>query len=163
MLDSMRDMADAYLDIETAFDGSLTVVGILREDRGLLQLVGRRIAAGPIVDFLNDIGTLFTYNGHSFDLPRIKNELGLDLRSLFSCRDLMHDCHRHRLKGGLKKVEIKLGIPRRTEGVAGFDAMKLWAMYLDRDDEEALQLLLEYNREDVENLVEVRRRLELLD
>ncbi len=152
-------MADAYLDIETAYDGSLTVVGIYREDSGLLQLVGRQITSGAILGFLAGAKTLYTYNGHRFDLPRIKDELGLDLRAVMDSRDLMHDCWRRNLRGGLKKVEMRLGISRRTEGVDGMDAMRLWSMYLDLDDAAALKLLLDYNREDVENLAELRRRL----
>ncbi len=34
-------MVGAYLDIETAFDGSVTVIGIYRTDWGTIQLVGR--------------------------------------------------------------------------------------------------------------------------
>ncbi|MCZ7406608.1 MAG: ribonuclease H-like domain-containing protein [Candidatus Methanoperedens sp.] len=36
-------------------------------------------------------------------------------------------------------------------GISGFDAVRLWNMY-ERGDDEALELLIRYNREDVENL-----------
>ncbi len=150
----------AYLDIETGYDQSLTVVGILREDRDILQLYGRAITVPAIEAYLDGIGVLHTYNGHSFDLPRIKGELGLDLRKRHACRDLMRDCWRKRLMGGFKAVERQLGITRQTDGVDGMMAMALWARWLDADDAEALRLLLHYNREDVENLAEVRRRLD---
>ncbi len=153
-------MVRAYLDIETAFDERLTIVGIYREDRGLLQLVGRQITTEAILEFLSGVTQLHTYNGHRFDLPVIKQILGLDLRACFPCRDLMHDCWRLKLFGGFKEVEKQLGIGRTTEGMDGLAAMELWKQYLERDDDEALKLLLLYNREDVENLAVLRERLD---
>ena len=37
--------------------------------------------------------------------------------------------------------------------------MRLWAAYMERGEEEALTMLLQYNREDVENLALLRARL----
>jgi len=150
----------SYLDIETAFDQSLTIVGILREDRGIVQLVGTRITAEAILEYLDGSGVIHTYNGHSFDLPRIKGELGLDLRRRFPSRDLMHDCWKRKWMGGFKKVEERVGIARQSKGIDGWAAMQLWEKYLDEDNLEALQTLLLYNREDVENLWKLR---EILD
>jgi len=159
-LDSESSMA--YLDIETSYQQRITIVGIYREDKGTLQLVGRDVTSEAILAFLEGASLLLTYNGHRFDLPVIKDALGLDLRTLFPCRDLMHDCWRRKLKGGLKKVEKQLGIGRATEGVDGRMAMQLWAKYIEDDDEDALKLLLHYNREDIENLAVLRRILENL-
>lgn len=150
----------AYLDIETSYEQRITIIGIHREDRGTLQLVGRDVAPDAILGFLEGTSLLLTYNGHRFDLPVIKDALGLDLRALFPCRDLMHDCWRRNLYGGLKKVEKQLGIGRATEGVDGRMAMRLWAQYVENDDQEALNLLLRYNREDIENLPILRRTLD---
>jgi len=72
----------------------------------------------------------------------------------------MHDCWRRKLFGGFKGVEKQLGISRTTEGVDGLAAMKLWDTYVELDDTEALNLLLLYNREDVENLAVLRQRLD---
>ncbi len=153
----------AYLDIETAFDGSLTVVGMMRPDRGLVQLVGRKITAEAVSGFLAGAAVLHTYNGDRFDLPRIRGALGLDVGALVPSDDLMKRCHRLGLKGGLKRVEVALGIGRTTAGLNGMDAMKLWARYVDVDDGESLDTLLRYNRDDVENLAALRERLENLE
>ncbi len=50
-------------------------------------------------------------------------------------------------------MESKLGISRRpeTEGLDGFDAVRLWHEYR-RGSDEALELLLLYNQEDVMNM-----------
>lgn len=149
----------AYLDIETSYEGDITVIGILRPSGELVQLVSPSIDPGALREVLHGTNTLFTYNGHRFDLPVIRRSLGLDLRSIFSCHDLMYDCWRNDLYGGLKAVERKLGITRRLGHLDGRDAMRLWAAYVERGEEEALCALLEYNREDVENMVLLRAHL----
>ncbi len=54
--------------------------------------------------------------------------------------------------GGLKAVERQLGIERRLKDMNGYEAIKLWWRYVDFFDLEALNKLLEYNKEDVLNL-----------
>ncbi len=50
-------------------------------------------------------------------------------------------------------------IPRQTEGLSGFDAIRLWWRYQDYYDDDALDLLLQYNKEDVINLKTLREKL----
>ena len=45
------------------------------------------------------------------------------------------------------------GIKRKTEGINGYKAILLWEKYLKRGQKGALELLLEYNKEDVLNLI----------
>ncbi|MDV2502615.1 MAG: ribonuclease H-like domain-containing protein [bacterium] len=149
----------AYLDIETSYDGALTVVGLWRPHGGLSQWVSPDIDSAELLEALSGAQALYTYNGHRFDLPVIHRRLGLNLRRLFASRDLMYDCWRRGLYGGLKAVERQLGIPRSLPHLDGRDAMRLWAAYVDRGEEEALELLLRYNREDVENLDLLRSHL----
>ena len=149
----------AYLDIETSFDGSITVVGLHAEDRGMIQLVGGKISDFALWRTLEGVKTICTYNGSRFDLPVIRRRLGLDLTTEFRSHDLMYDCWRHGLFGGLKRVEEQLGISRRSKGIDGFDAMRLWSRYENGGDEEALEVLLTYNRDDVLNLPVLEARL----
>ena len=102
---------------------------------------------------------IYTYNGSRFDLPFIKAKLGVDLKPCFKHTDLMYDCWRNDLKGGLKAVERKLGIGRELKGVDGRMAVQLWWDYANNNDQQALQTLLAYNREDVVNLRQLRRKL----
>jgi uncharacterized protein len=74
----------------------------------------------------------------------------------------MHDCWAKNLYGGLKKVEMTLGIHRDTEGMNGVDAMKLWEKHHREKDAGALEILLRYNREDIENLEILARKLGLI-
>ena len=71
----------------------------------------------------------------------------------------MYDCWKYNLKGGLKVVERKLGIGRNLEGIDGFVAVRLWSDYVNGNDEDALNTLLEYNKEDVVNLRILRQKL----
>ncbi|MFQ5848421.1 MAG: ribonuclease H-like domain-containing protein [Candidatus Methylomirabilales bacterium] len=149
----------AYLDIETSFLGEITVIGLCAGDRGLVQLVGGGVSELALWKALEGIEVVCTYNGSRFDLPVIRRHLGLDLRASFTCHDLMYDCWRRNLYGGLKRVEEQLEIPRRTRGVDGIEAMRLWHRYETAQDRDALMTLLEYNRDDVLNLEALDRVL----
>jgi uncharacterized protein YprB with RNaseH-like and TPR domain len=147
----------AYLDIETGPDGQVTVVGIYREDRGLRQLVGGEITDVAVWEALEGADTLCTYNGDRFDLPVLERQTRLDLRSRFRSLDLLRECRRVGLKGGLKRLEERFGIVRMTRGMNGWDALRLWGRYETTGDQEALGILLDYNREDVLNLIQLER------
>jgi len=142
-----------YLDIETSFEGEITIIGLYAEDRGLIQLIGPDVTELKLYQALEGLGTICTYNGSRFDLPVIRRRLGANLVEEFRSHDLMYDCWRLGLYGGLKRVEDQLGILRRLKGLDGYDAMRLWAAYERYGNQEALATLLEYNQEDVLNLV----------
>jgi uncharacterized protein YprB with RNaseH-like and TPR domain len=156
----------AYLDIETTglspYASDLTVIGIGLEHYGdinVFQLFEEELSAERILEILSGTDQLYTYNGSRFDLPFIAEKLKVDLGRHFSHRDLMYDCWKHELKGGLKAVERKLGIGRSLNDIDGYVAVQLWRRYDDTGDETALQILLEYIREDVTNLTKLRRKL----
>ncbi len=166
-MDSDSNTYEAYLDIETTglSPGSsiITVVGLYLV-RGtteeLIQIVGKDISAASIRRAILGTDTVYTYNGHRFDLPFIRSITGLDVRSICPRhRDLMFDCWRSQLRGGLKKVETQLGIKRNLEGVNGLQAVWLWKRYVSYNDTRALKTLLEYNAEDVINLRLLKDRL----
>jgi len=159
---------DAYLDIETTglswLDSEITVIGIYlvngREGK-LVQLVGEEVTSDNLLESLEAVNKIYTYNGSRFDLPFIHGSLGIDLEALFNHHDLMYDCWRCNLKGGLKAVEQQLGIPRQLKGITGCDAVLLWQRYQDYGDRNALATLLKYNEEDVVNLKVLKERLDI--
>ncbi|NNJ08912.1 ribonuclease H-like domain-containing protein [Chloroflexales bacterium ZM16-3] len=142
----------AYLDIETTFAGSISVIGIYRPDCGTTQLVGGGVSDVNLYDALEGVSTLITFAGSSFDLPVIRKQLFADLRSEFDHRDLLYVCRKRGLRGGLKVVEQRLGIGRATAGITGYDAPRLWNRYEALGEQSALAILLKYNYEDVVNL-----------
>lgn len=142
----------AFLDIETSWSRRITVIGVYRPLHGTRQLVAPDISKASLLELLRGVTTLFTYNGSRFDLPVIESEIGVNLSDRFEHRDLMHDCWKNDLYGGLKRVEQILGIHRDTEGIDGLAAMRLWEQHSRHGDAEALEVLLHYNKEDIENL-----------
>ena len=159
---------DAYLDIETTgFMGGgsyPTVVGIAVDFPGdsltTAHLVGDQITPAAILHILEGVTTIYTFNGSGFDLPFLAQNPGIDLRRRFEHCDLMYVAKRAGWKGGLKKIEVAMGIRRNLPDMSGFDAVLLWKKYQRDNDRVALDTLLEYNREDVENLRVLRNRLE---
>ena len=142
----------AYLDIETTFAGSISVLGIYRPDTGTTQLVGGGVSDVNLYQSLEGVATIITFNGSSFDLPVIRKRLLADLKLEYAHRDLLYVCRRRGLRGGLKLVEQILGITRDTAGISGWDAPRLWYRYEAYADRAALATLLAYNYEDVVNL-----------
>lgn len=153
---------DAYLDIETTFSGTISVIGIYRPDLGTLQLVGGGVTDLYLYTALEGVQTIHTFNGASFDLPVIKRCLQADLKREFIHADLLRECRRQGLRGGLKLVEQKIGIARSTAGISGLDAPRLWHAYDTSGDQQALELLLRYNRDDVIHLPRLRAYLHKL-
>jgi uncharacterized protein YprB with RNaseH-like and TPR domain len=149
----------AYLDIETSFGGEITIVGIFRPPDRTIQLIGDEVNWTNLWNALEGVSEILTYNGARFDLPVIKKAMNLDLNKYFECHDLMYDCWERNLYGGLKRVEEQIGIDRGSRGIDGIAAMRLWERFRLYRDEEALQTLLEYNRDDIVNLYHLEARL----
>jgi uncharacterized protein YprB with RNaseH-like and TPR domain len=163
----MRRLIDAYLDIETTglsrFYDYITVIGIYLcngGDDNLIQLVGEQVTTANLLQALEGVSIIYTYNGSRFDLPFIDAFLGIDLEARFYHRDLMYDCWTNNLYGGFKAVERQLGIRRRLQGIGGYEAVLLWWRYRNYGDQNALELLLQYNKEDVVNLKALRQKLD---
>ncbi len=157
-----------YLDIETTGLSlgrcDLTVVGVATfrgTEQQVGQLVGDQVRPDNVLALLEGVDEVYTYNGSRFDLPFIQRRLGLDLTRSLRHTDLMYHCWRRDLKGGLKVVETRLGIERRLKEVDGFMAVRLWWDYVNNANPRALQILLEYNKEDVVNLHVLRQRLDV--
>ena len=162
----MKNDVEAYLDIETTglspTECMVTVVGIYvcnGDDAKVTQLVGKDITTPSILEALDGVDKIYTYNGSRFDLPFLHDCLGINLTQTFPHHDLMYDCWQTNLYGGLKSVERQLGIERHLKDINGWEAVKLWWKYIESFDLEALNKLLEYNREDVVNLKTLKAKL----
>ena len=162
----MQPGVEAYLDIETTglspWYSVITVIGIhicYGIDARFIQLVGEDVTADNLLEALQGVDVIYTYNGSRFDLPFINCRLGVNLASLFRHCDLMYDCWGNNLYGGFKAVERQLGIERQLRDINGYQAVRLWWRYVNDYDEDALATLLEYNREDVVNLKTLKEKL----
>lgn len=148
----------AYLDIETDRVGNISVIGISLGSKKFKQFVGKNITSHEVENCLRQARTIVTFNGDSFDLPQIKKHLNLDLALTHRSYDLFKVKKQLNIKGGLKELEKMYGISRKTEGVNGFKAVQLWEIYRKHGRKDALELLLEYNKEDVLNLIPLEEK-----
>lgn len=143
----------AYLDIETTglnWSGDLiTLVGV--SDGLRFRTYIRGVDLDELATDLRRFKVLVTFNGTHFDLPVMRNAFPY-LPPLLHV-DLQYPLRRLGYRGGLKLIERRLGLERPDDvrGLTGSDAVKLWRRY-ERGDEEGLDALIEYNRQDVENL-----------
>ena len=144
----------AFVDIETTGLSQrrdrITVIGIYdgRESKTYVK----DINLDDIVDELSKYRLLVSFNGARFDIPFIKSEFPeIEFKQLHI--DLVYPLRRIGYKGGLKNIEKILGISRSedTEGMTGFDAVRLWKQY-ERGDKDALAKLIKYTNEDIVNL-----------
>jgi uncharacterized protein YprB with RNaseH-like and TPR domain len=149
----------AYLDIETDRQGNVCVIGIFCQPGGFVQFYGDEVTAVNLGNVLSSAKTIVTFNGDSFDLPTLDKNFNLDLRTNSLSLDLFKVKKHLGLRGGLKELEKMYGIPRKTEGMNGYKAIILWEKYLKRGQKSALRQLLEYNKEDVLNLVTLEQIL----
>ena len=143
----------AFVDIETTglslgFN-RITLIGIYNGKQTRTFIRGINLGEAPAE--LAKYKQLVTFNGARFDLPFIEHEFPGFFDHLHI--DLLYPLRKCGYSGGLKKIECLLGITRseETEGITGFDAVRLWHRY-ERGDEEALDILIKYNKEDVLNL-----------
>lgn len=144
--------AVGYLDIETtglAEKDVVTTIALYR--RGEPRCFVRGINLEEFMRELSELSLIVTYNGESFDLPRLRKLFRIDMN--VPHLDLMHCLRALGYRGGLKRCEALLGIAR-PEGfsLCGEDAVELWRRYESHDDGDALLRLIQYNLLDVLSL-----------
>jgi len=135
-----------FLDLEIDSYGRIVVVGISNYYNTNFFVKG--VNLNGIQSELSKYKIVITFNGGAFDLPKLKKELKINLNMPHI--DLKPLCVNLGLKGGLKEVEKILNL-RRPQHLYG-NPVELWKAFHASGDKEYLDLLLDYNREDIENL-----------
>jgi uncharacterized protein YprB with RNaseH-like and TPR domain len=153
LYDHFRDDC-LFLDIETTgYYGDITVIGMYDGKEVMTLVKNRSLDKDNLKKILSNYKLLVTFNGLSFDVPAINrcfNNIVPDIPHL----DLRFPLRRLGYTGGLKKIESELGVKRSeaTQGLDGLDAVRLWHDYIRKGDQDALDLLVDYNTEDIINL-----------
>jgi len=137
-----------FLDVETDSYGKIIVVGISNYFSTNTFVQGMNLERKMLERELQKYKVLITFNGSSFDLPKLRKQFSLiiDIPHI----DLKPLCVKLELKGGLKEVEKILNL-KRPQHLQG-SPVDLWKAFHASGDREYLELLIEYNREDIENL-----------
>lgn len=143
-----------YLDIETSvglqgFDG-ITVIGAY--DGRTVRTFVNGVNLEDFEIFVAQYEMMVTFNGTCFDLPYIRRcfrhislpSAHIDLRFLLQ---------RLGYRGGLKRIENRLGIVRdpAIQEMNGYDAVLLWRAH-QWGEPDALERLIQYNTADIVNL-----------
>lgn len=153
----LRDGA-CFLDIETdGFSDVVTSIAILGAEGPRAFVRGFDLDEFP--QAMSRFSMVVTFNGAAFDLPILRRafpgaafpKIHVDLRVLL---------RRLGERGGLKKIEERLGLsrPDGVKGVDGYEAVLLWRRWSDGGDEGALLRLVEYNLYDA---IQLRPLLEI--
>lgn len=146
----------AYVDIETTGlslqNNRITMIGIYNGTETKTYIRGINLEEALFE--LGKYKQLITFNGARFDLPFIEHEFSVTFNHIHI--DLMYPLKKIGYSGGLKKIEVSLGMTRsdETAGITGLDAVRLWNKY-ERGNSEALETLIKYNTEDVVNLEKI--------
>ncbi|MCS7199420.1 MAG: ribonuclease H-like domain-containing protein [Caldimicrobium sp.] len=142
-----------FLDIETEGlskeKNGITLIGLYL--RGQYRAFIQGIDLEKALEYLTTTPIWITFGGENFDIPFIKKTFHEGVTPLVHL-DLYHLSRLIGLRGGLKEIERTLGLRRQTEGLNGYDAVKLWRKWKENGDYYALQRLIQYNQEDVVNL-----------
>ncbi len=142
-----------FLDIETEGlskeRNHITVIGIFYQNKYFPFVKGKNLYYAEKI--LEKVPIWVTFAGTNFDIPFVK-KLFPHVKNPLIHIDIFPLSAKIGLRGGLKKIEKTLGIARETEGMTGYDAVKLWQKWEKKKDKEALRKLLLYNKEDVKNL-----------
>jgi uncharacterized protein len=142
-----------FLDIETTgFYGDITVLGLYDGYNTKTFVKGETLFKEKIEEELSKYKMFITFNGASFDLPVIRRQFNIDFNVPHI--DLRFAAKKIGLSGGLKSIEKEIGIKRADEvkDVTGEDAVYLWRKYKSTGNREYLNLLVQYNEEDIVNL-----------
>ncbi|PIN80474.1 exonuclease [Candidatus Woesearchaeota archaeon CG10_big_fil_rev_8_21_14_0_10_30_7] len=142
-----------FLDIETSgYYGDVTVLGMSDGYDTKMFVRGINLEKNIVQKELKKYKALVTFNGSSFDLPVLNRYFNLDFPQIHI--DLRWACKRIDLTGGLKKIEREMKIKRAEEvqNVSGEDAVLLWRQWRKTGNKKYLDLLIQYNEEDILNL-----------
>lgn len=155
LFDRFKDDA-VYLDIETdglSRDALVTVVTVHGRGDTVTLTEGIDLTPDALSDAIDGASMIVSFNGSCFDVPVLRNSfpsVDFDIPQF----DLRFASRKVGYRGGLKPLEIELGISRSEdiEGVDGAEAVRLWKMWERHNDRDALDILTEYNRADTVNL-----------
>lgn len=151
----------SWFDIETTgleYDDSITI--IICWHKGKLHTFVEHENLDDFLDLLDDVDLLVSFNGSTFDVPRILD--GFHIPEL-PCPhiDLRWPCYHAELNGGLKQITSHLGLerPQDLHDADGSLAVELWSRWIHQKDDSARRLLIRYCAADVLLMIPLTQRL----
>ena len=136
----------SYFDIETSgldIGSTVTLICCFHRGAPLRFLAGENIE--DFLDLLEHVKVLVSFNGTGFDVPRVLDRFHIpDLPCAHV--DLRWLCHHLGWRGGLKQIELSLGLRRPPDlvGLGGAEAVDLWRGWSEQGDHRAKRTLERY-------------------
>jgi uncharacterized protein len=136
----------AFLDLETDglhYGARITVIACLWHGRLYTFVQDENL--DDVLDLLQEIELLVTFNGASFDVPMIRYVFHIPELPCAHL-DLRWVCYHAGWRGGLKSVEQQLGLQRPADlvGVDGAEAVELWTCWEREHSRPHRDLLVRY-------------------
>lgn len=151
----------SYFDIETlGLEAGSPITMIACWHRDELRLFFEHENLDDFLDLLDDVRLLVSFNGNSFDVPRVLDTFHIP-RLPCPHLDLRWTCHHRGWRGGLKEITARLGIERPLDlmGIDGLWAVDLWLQWRRTQDVQLREKLARYGGADVLLLLLLADRL----
>jgi uncharacterized protein len=153
------------LDLEfTGMNKAISLAGIYKPSNGVVKcesyLRGKDLTKENLKKSFKGSKILITFNGNSSDIPMLEKEFPGVLPKDIISMDLYLIAKDLGLNTNLKVLENTLGIDRLNEFTKRRRiAAKLWKKYSKKNNKKALELLIEYNKQDTINLYPIAEKL----
>lgn len=143
-----------FFDIETTGldkkKNKVTTVSFHRNGETQTLVQGKNLTQENLKQQFFESSIILTFNGKRFDKPFLEHNFDIEIENPHI--DLMYECRKIGLSGGLKEIEKQLNIQRDLEDIDGKEAVKLWKKYEKTGNEKYLNKLVKYCEYDAKNL-----------
>lgn len=153
------------IDVEaTYWNGPISVIGVYRPKDGEIDYTafvkGKNLTAENLKQIFAECKLLITFNGINYDVPEIRKQFPSVIPENIPVVDLYLLARRMELDTGLKTLEQHFKIFRKEEVENKRKiSTKMWKRYEEKGDEKALNILIEYNRQDAINLYPLAEKI----
>lgn len=145
-----------YLDAEWFPNQQIFLIGWAREDAKVQQFYARSLTEKNVLKMLNDTtGHIFFYGP---DIALMENHFEVDIRNYFECVNLLRITRAfmpNAKSWKLAHMEKVFHLPRN---VAKYKK-SIFQIYDDWNDKKYRQRVLQYNEDDVRNLVLLKQKI----
>jgi uncharacterized protein YprB with RNaseH-like and TPR domain len=149
-------MRNLYLDAEWFPNQKIFLIGYAREDGHVTQLYSRSLTGGAMKKVLDRTrGHVYFYGP---DIALIENHFQIDIRNHYDCVNLLRITRAFMPNARSWKLEHMEKVFRLRRSVAKYKK-SIFQIYDDWKDYKYRQRVLLYNREDVANLVIIKKKM----
>lgn len=149
-------MRNLYIDAEWFPNQEIFLIGYAREDGDVKQMWGRSLTSNNFKRVLNQTrGHIYFYGP---DIALCENHFDMDIRNNFDCINLLRITRYCMPNAKSWKLEHMEKVFRLNRNVAKYKK-SIFQIYDDWNDRKYRERVLQYNLDDVYNLVRIKQKL----